>query len=168
MKRGFTLIELLAVVLIMGILIAIALPRWRRSVERTRVAEALQMLPAIYDARERLVTERGWTWASTTTPPVTFGKIDLEMKGTPDGDTSMETENFIYNLVQSCEGRRCVIMAEPWVSARFQKGIYNGATIFYKGGNFSCCPGSAPSDTCERLNLTEGSCTIRLPIGGRL
>ena len=62
MKKGFTLIELLAAVLIMGILTAVALPQYRRSLERTRVAEALQMLPSIYDARERLVTENGWTW----------------------------------------------------------------------------------------------------------
>lgn len=53
MKRGFTLIEMLTVVLVMAVLTAVAVPQYRRSVERARLAEATQMLPAIYDAVDR-------------------------------------------------------------------------------------------------------------------
>lgn len=47
---GFTLIELLAVVLIVALLVAFAIPAYERAVENTRVAEAKVILKTIYDA----------------------------------------------------------------------------------------------------------------------
>ena len=57
MKKGFTLIELLAVVLIMGILASVAMPKYTRSLDRARMVEAEQMLAPIYEARERVRIE---------------------------------------------------------------------------------------------------------------
>ncbi len=157
MRKGFTLIELLAVVLIMGILTAIALPQYRRSVERTRVAEALQVLPAIYDARERLVTERGWAWKPGSQPAVSFLKMDIELKGKIADEKTWNTENFTYNLEASCAGTVCT--DEPWVSGTLLKGTYKGTIVYYRNGKFLCCPGkNSVSDACERLNLEKSTC----------
>lgn len=50
---GFTLIELLAVVLIIAMLTSVALPQYRKSVQRAESMEALVNLRTIFDAAKR-------------------------------------------------------------------------------------------------------------------
>ena len=51
MKKGFTLIELLVVVLIIGILAGMALPQYFKAVERSRMAEAQNLLGTVADTQ---------------------------------------------------------------------------------------------------------------------
>jgi type IV pilus assembly protein PilA len=52
-KTGFSLVELAVVVVIIGVLAAFAVPRFRASVERSKAAEAFNYLAAIQAAQER-------------------------------------------------------------------------------------------------------------------
>jgi len=74
--QGFTLLELLVVVLIIGILAAIALPQYKKAVLKSRATEAISILKAIQGAQQRYFLSNGSYLHDTTdlTP------LDIEIK----------------------------------------------------------------------------------------
>jgi len=73
-KTGFTLIELLVVVLIIAILAAIALPKYTKTVEKSRASEALIMTKAIANANDRYFLATG-SYSSD------LNDLDIEVPG---------------------------------------------------------------------------------------
>jgi prepilin-type N-terminal cleavage/methylation domain-containing protein len=73
-RSGFTLVELAVVIVIIGVLAAFGVPRFIKSVERSKAAEAFEYLASVRTAQERYLAQYG-TYALNVT--------DLDIKSSP-------------------------------------------------------------------------------------
>ncbi len=146
MKKGFTLIELLVVVLIIGILAAVALPQYTKAVERSRMAEAVQVLGDLATAQSIHYMQRN-AFATSLTNLNTNGDIQIN-----DAGDAWEAVTF-GTVTDATEGT-----GESMVLER-ANGMYDGGQL-----QIIVFPSGAIRKGCN-LNGSTGFCDVADSMG---
>ena len=61
---GFTLIEIMVVLVVIGVMVALAMPRYQTAVEKVRSAEGVNILDALLGAQKRYSLENAGAYTS--------------------------------------------------------------------------------------------------------
>ena len=132
-KPGFTLIELLAVVLIIATLTSVALPKYRRTIERAAATEALVNLRSIFAAAKRYK-------AGTSTAPTQLKGLDISLFDASSDESSTFTMGRFTYTFDNTNDR---------VSACRNDGNY--CFHFYYKRTYTCTPEDG-EDSITRTN----------------
>ena len=135
-KKGFTLMEVLVVVIIVGILSAVAMPQYRKVVEKASFTKAEVMAKALHDSCERMVAEWGVdSWGYIDSSARTLTRLDIGDQSLLPAGFTLDGEKIIgagFTYKLSDTGSCDVVITKPAGSA------YAGVSIGYNGTSFSC------------------------------
>jgi len=139
MNKGFTLVELLVVVLIIGMLSAVALPQYTTAVEKSRATEAMTLMNAAATAAERYRVQKD-KWPEQNK----FRNLDIEVPYVQaTGDYGGKSFKLTMNKIS---GTTFVVVASRRLEAP-KKYVMKTILVENDDGSFSstrkCCDSSA-------------------------
>ena len=150
-KKAFTLIELLVVVLIIGILAAVALPRYEKAVEKSRMTEASIMLSGLMRSMDAYLLENPTPTdflyflgdSSNATDALVFDVSNLDCSG-----SSCKSKYFAYTAYYDFEFKGTEVKAQRYDSnANYHIRWYKSANGTL---NKSCTPyNQAGQNACD-------------------
>lgn len=129
--KGFTLIELLVVVLIIGILSAVAVPQYRRAVNKTRGTMLMALMLQIYNSQEVYFAANG-TYASSPDDL----DVSLPAGGRPNANGCLTYPNFTCCLCADKLNGNCIAQSCTLANRALMLGLYYQNTPHH--GLFVC------------------------------
>ncbi len=136
-KRAFTLTELLIVVIVIGVLSAVTLPKFNRVIENRKVTEAEEMMSAVRTEQERRCSlDKNYT---------------TKFSNLQDIIASNTTKNYTYSL------------QKQGISAKSNNADYTLKILSYEDGSY-CCEGDGCKKLnknypdCAGLSFPESDC----------
>lgn len=118
---GFTLTELMVVVVLVGILAAVAVPVYDRYIRQTKGSEARAMIGAIV-AAEKAYAERNGVFIAVNTPQDFMDKLKIDIK---------ESDLFNY-VVSGVSGKDRFTVTATVSSEGVSQGLPSGGTVVYQ------------------------------------
>lgn len=148
-KQGFTLIELLTVVLILGILTAIALPQYRQAIQRADAANMLIALKTVFDSAKRYYASGG-TWPSSLTGLDT--SVLLNQNSTNQSGEYKYSFNTSARTVTVCKVNESGTCTYSFIAYYKHPGLSNARDVY------TCNPnGTKHAALCDSYGDTKDS-----------
>ena len=154
-KNGFTIIELIMVMIIIGVLAAVAIPRFQDIVIESEVAVEQRIIQTIYDgletyARERYVANGVRSWPDN--PFVALSKLPPDYDADNYVLTNMKDRDWIFTGNGNSEAYdNTIAHLRKSDSIAVWKYDPNTGEIEYSGAPFS------PVNVLHRVNATGGN-----------
>lgn len=139
MKKGFTLIELLIVMVIVGVLVTVSLPKYRASMERGRATEGINNVRAISDAvnAKYVMNENSYSLAGLT-----------DSNGNVTGVDMTKSVNFSTPKMTLSSGTVTVTTTRT--------GSYT-LTATNQNGELISIECTGDSETCQNIGMEKNS-----------